>query len=256
MAFSATGDVVTIWNGDKLEIYFVSNADCNCVYGELIPELRIVTEILLATGADTPIESLYGQAVWSASGATLTYVDAQGLWVYDLINQSIPELLIEDAMPLFVSNSGRYVGFRTQEMESEWAVVDRISPEIHIENGLVSPNEGRGIVVRDADYFEWMNNLTYFKVENCDAVNAKCQLTVDTLTYEQLGRDTFTYTGPIFDVDYEPEQGLFVLALGPQAISIGDTRYELYEHVFDLAEQIDGSIVDVQWMPSLFYRDS
>jgi hypothetical protein len=279
-SFSPTSEAILVWNDDKLVAHIVSYTECGCNYGEFIPNLYPRIEIQLAENEVVSRDSLLGLAMWSADGSNLIYGDAKGVWLFDIFRQDEPELIasVVDGIvpvPLYVSTSGRYVAYSYDKASGNWATIDRMNGEIH-GNALFSPNErhmvrvinrqnaefedgcsleigiGCSLIYKEnTRYFEWIGRDQFFRMvcrqdQECHMSNSDgygfgySRLSI----YDRIP----SYRGYFADVDYEPEQELFAFVSGPQTITIGSTEY-------DLSGQLDGDIVDVEWMPSLFYRE-
>ncbi|GIK66097.1 MAG: hypothetical protein BroJett018_38910 [Chloroflexota bacterium] len=108
--------------------------------------------------------------------------------------------------------------------------------------------------------FEWtVAHAVYYDVR-CSS-HGMCDLRsnrVDSLTVSvEEYRGLPDLSGVMSDVAYEPAQGLHAVAVGatnivlltPEPIS-GD----LENQPFELGDSLDGKIVDVAWLPSLFYE--
>jgi hypothetical protein len=284
-SFSPTGEAISAWNGDTLVIYMITKVyDRRLGFqgGMIIP---------LSTNTEITPDSLYGLAMWSTDGTTLIYGDAEGVWLFDIYHEGEPQLIagVENGIvpsPLFVSTTGRYVAYTYDRESGNWTTLDRMNGQIY-ENAIISPDErymsqivpatsfsrpdigcsaplidGCRLVYNDTPprYFEWIgDDGKYFSVICSDDTNEDCNLKVWDISYSYTTgwerRDYFDYNGYLADVDYEPEQQIFAIVTGTQTIAIAGGEYTIRNSTYDLSEQLAGDIVDVEWMPSLFYRE-
>jgi hypothetical protein len=283
-ALSANGEAALVWNGDSVSVYAIVADYCSDCGdgGEIFPNLTLLREFPLTMPDNLDVQSLWGRAVWSADGATLLFGDAQGIWLWDIYRQSEPELLIpatgaQIPTPLFVSATGRYIGYTWDvTARNRWIMVDRFNGE-EFENALISPNERQlaqfGVTPDDgnsclppfltncAHYFDnlpqqfrWVADETYIIVqcENdnpsvCD-LNGSSQTPLRTTGYNPHIRMRILRDRLVGDIAFDPIQNLFAVVVGPQTV-----RIDITEH--DLSNWLDSDIVDLQWMDSLFYHE-
>jgi len=230
---------------------------------------------------------------WSPDGTTLIYSDIEGLWLVDIFRNGVPERIARASggdliYPILVSTAGRYIGYTTTPESHEWITLDRIEGETYM-NALPSPNERYLAYFTERDgvfpprgdvpeyqciylpcsygtwgypeYFQWMeyDGKTYiFKVQ-CEEKNVltsntpqtkECQLSTSRFGYqtqydyrsnlnksERINTRLFTY---------ESGQNVLAYVEGESTITIGNNQY-------DLTGQINGSIIGLQWLSSVFY---
>lgn len=231
---------------------------------------------------------------WSADGNVIAYSDAQGIWTWDLFWEEQPELGLragqgEFLTLLFLSNTGRFLAYTLDRASNRWLTLNRMTGDT-FENTIVSPTERYMIQIApesitpqpgvvhcglpSGEYcipyfsqiprrFEWIDGDRYYVISceneaSCRFLGEIADYREDQQTYEQ--RIFPGGVGDIRDVAFEPSQELFVVAKGTtlylQYRSGDHTLYEQYEFRFyDLQEQLDGEIMDVEWLPSLFYNE-
>jgi hypothetical protein len=280
-AFSSTSEFVLVWNDDMLNLMLISNDWCNECVGGFIPSFDLLSSLPLNMGSDAT--ALYGLAMWSADGTTFTYGDADGVWVFDIFHQSEPELVVPvegDALPspLFLSTNGRYLAYTWNRADDDWTTLDRLTGET-FENAMISPNErfmaqiaplnpeprpdvaGCNVPMmydchrtfgNSLRYFEWIGEQSYMVSRCADDSNEDCELGASEVSYliQPINQNVGIrqYSGWLGDIDYQPQQQMLAFVIAPQTIALNDERI-----AFDFGDQLDGAIVDIEWLPSLFY---
>jgi hypothetical protein len=234
-------------------------------------------------GSETTV--FHGLAMWSADGTTFTYGDADGVWIFDIFHQSEPELVVPsigDAIPspLFLSTSGRYLAYTWDRAGDDWTTMDRLSGQ-EFENAIISLNErfvaqiappnpeprpdiagcrvpmmyDCRVVFRNAPrYFEWIGEQSYVISRCTDGSNEDCTLGASEVSYliQPIRQDAgiSIYSGWLGDIDYQPNQQVLAFVTAPQTFALNHES-----RAFDLSDQLDGAIADIEWLPSLFYYD-
>jgi hypothetical protein len=283
-SFSPIGETLLVWADNQLTIYAVTNNFCNCMYGQFVPSLQTITEIILQNEETQLLEDFYGKAIWSEDGSTVAYEDKNGIWTLDLYHQTQPELTVssnpELLHPLFLSPTGRYLAFTENPELENWVTLDRVSG-IKYENAIISPTErfmvqvaaenpiprgdvigcrlpmieGCGIgIINRPHYLSWVRDDTV-AIATCNIDNEQqCELRGYVVQNEFVSNEDYLfvakYDGWLGDITYEPEQGILAYVTNPKAIRLDKSGGVLD---YDLSEILDGEIVDIEWMSSLFY---
>lgn len=290
-AFSSTGEALVVWNDGTLHIFWVNNEYCNCMYGEFAPRLDEIATIALAGGEAAPMVvrwSADGTTMAYYDKAGVWVFDVFRMEKPELLVAG------SGLRPLFLSTSGRYVAYQnptttaeSRRADVEWTVLDRVTG-VKFANAIVSPDERHMAHIAPAvpvespngetctapfmtdcplvlDYvpqrFEWTADPAVYYDVRCSS-NGMCDLRsdrVDGLTismaeYQELP-DT---SGQISDVAYESTQGLYAVAVGGTNILLltpEPITGDLEDQLIELSDSLDGKIVDVAWLPSLFYEE-
>lgn len=265
--FSSTSEAIVIWNSANLEIRYVRYP-----YGAMREyDMDLINTTELHVSSEHVFESLVGVAQWSPDGRFLAFTDTDGLWLWDVYTENVePRLLIPVAengdLPIanYFSPRGRYLAF-SQGATKE--TLDTVSGQ-HYPYGLVSPNE-RGLLAFESSLPDTSLNVCTFTPYSCtDDVmfhvrqaawqdsrsfitvscypNEDCNLTTHSpsesynagfATYSQVPGEMFTYDSQL-DL-------LAVLSEG-YTVTINDTA-------LDLTDSLDGYVVSMEWLPSMFY---
>ena len=211
-------------------------------------------------------------ATWSADGRMLAYSDAKGLWLWEVYSDFMPRLLLptpkDGSVPYsrYFSPRGRYLAITEGNKQSTL----ELSTETRLPDGLVSPDE-RLLLAFDtrvpfADVqlcyltpvfcpkkesqdvsltrqIAWQTDTTYIEVV-CET---------EDLAMCEVGGSGGRYTNsPIissrgYAFDYDPISDSLVVLKDKTTITInGEDRV--------LQPDLDGNIVSVRWLQSLFIK--
>lgn len=281
-AFSSTSESMLVWNADHLDVYLIQSRMAGgditiagfsggCGMGNT-PQLWPIFSIPLTNGR-------IGEAEWSADGNVLAYADGQGLWSLDLWRGLQSELVVsgDRLFPLFVSATGRYIGYQTDQASSDWLTLDTRTGET-FENALVSDNERRFALLeptypteqRDRftcaqpitlrcplifetfpNAFGWFNGDDYFIAQTTPWPDWYSAYTgayglIEGGGQIEFNRDRFSSEKVVLDIAYEPHQGTFALLMGEYEIRLNN-------QALDLSGSLDGAITQITWLPPLFY---
>lgn len=260
--FSPTGDAIAIWHNSAIETRIVRFVDGRW-------DTRLISSVELHVNSVYVFESFVGAAQWSPDGRFLAFTDADGLWLWDVYTENAePRLLIPVAengdLPVadYFSPRGRYLAF-SQGTAKE--TLDTISGQ-HYPYGLVSPDE-RSLIVelpmsqlpfeicsftpyrcnQHTPYIiqvAWQNKHSFVAIAcyRPSSCNLETYSDLDTTDlgislYSQAPGEMFAYDSPL-DL-------LAVLSEG-YTVTINDTA-------LDLTDSLDGYVVSLEWLPSMFY---
>lgn len=143
--FSPDSNFVAVQDTEQLVIYMFDNYESGG-YG-----LRMRMQSI-ANSDVSWITEQNNWLVWSADSTTIAYQDLQGIWHWNLFENSEPQLIVPnvDGIALLdISDSGRYVRF---EVADSWMSIDLNSSETY-EYALATPDERNLIYIR-AEYPE------------------------------------------------------------------------------------------------------
>jgi hypothetical protein len=230
-----------------------------------------------------------GAAAWTPDGRMLAYTDSHGLWLWDVFTEGVSRRLIvprltnwDDPLPYarYFSAGGRYLAVQRGERRYTLDVVNLDE----YPDGIVSPDERRllafdtrsssfdpilyylplqgrardvtNIWISDIQQVEWDGNY-YFLHANCYKAgfyyvseverewrDTWCQVsstTIDPIGGSQLKAEGFAF-------DYDPVTDSLATIIDKTRITLNGTEY-------DLAPYLDSPIVDIQWLPPLFYYE-
>lgn len=291
-SFSPNNTALVVWFQNVMSVYRVSNTPYTSGYsGYSIPYLDLVAEIEIRPPwmGDSGILSRPWEHIrWSADGTTLIYSDLHGLWLLDVLRSGQPERIVHATggklvFPVFASTTGRYVGYRLGENDTDWSVIDRISSEVY-HNALPSPDElymayfmepdgitaPRGdfasshclqlpcsmVTLKSIEYFSWSrwNNSPWIIIGQCrepeEAENPErpCMFTRARFDYRDgHGLSDRAIFPQLKGVAYQAQTG-------QSAVITGETTLMVNGQYIDLAGQIEGNIIDVAWLKPVFYE--
>jgi hypothetical protein len=279
LLFSSTSDAIVVWNADQLTVYTL---------GYSRPDMEVnrsqaVQSVMLA-GAP---EQALGQAAWSPDGRLLAYSDGAGLWLLDVFTPDAePRLLLAaegEAVPLARAFSplGRYLHLMQGD---ERLTLDTISGA-RWPDGIISPDDRlllafdtnvevvsdmqlcplllltpcaalRGTSVDDQQqnmtYYDqftqaaWRDNSSFLVTVCREGDLTDCVIDRRYSEYGSIWRDSADYT-PGLSFDYQPQHdALVVVQAGNHLLINGEA--------VDLSGTLAGTIVEAEWLPSLFYR--
>ncbi len=275
-AYAPTSEAMIIWNDNQLNVYLIESLmayDRN-IYACGMGNTPVLQQIFSLTLNGVRI----GQVEWSADGNVLVFADDQGLWALDLWRGTQPKLVVSgnDLFPLFVSATGRYIGYQTDQASPNWLTLETVTGET-FENALVSNDERQFALLAPTQPTEQRDHFAC-----TPPLTANCPLVFDTFPHDfgWIGRDRYyvaletqqswysAYTAfygllegegqiefnsdrfvaeeVVLDIAYEPHQGTFALLMSEHEIRLD--RLSL-----DLSGSLDGAITHIEWLPPLFY---
>lgn len=280
--FSSTSDAAAVWNACELTIYTTGYPRL----GQTWYELTEVNQINLRPEGDCI--PFHRAAAWSPDGRLLAYTDADGLWLWDVFTSTAPRLLIATdddgiAQPRYFSPLGRYLAVAQGEL---YRNLDLVSGDF-LPDGVISPDDriliqydtrasvfdleicglvpyGCNSIIRsmyygDIDSFGeahsiynltqaqdvgWIDTNRLFAVACVPDQPRFCSFTRWRPDFngwydERLGQ------GYAFDYDHQNDTYVFVTS---------DNNLFVDGREVNLSESVDGEILELKWMPSLFYR--
>jgi hypothetical protein len=282
-SFSSTGEVIVVWDNNKLELYIYGppGVDYN--------DYRILQSISLS---DQTKEQLV-QSAWTTDGRSFAYSDADGLWlledVYD--EAALPVKLLpgeENAIPtaLKFSPLGHYLQV---ERGDERFTLHLESGDV-LPDGLISPDD-RFLLAYDtrAEFFDievcsltpveecqpvpiltlepdvedyrghsayqqvqWRNTYSFFTTVCAAETHDPC--VIAPVRIERLGDDDYwrhnTYElSKGYTFDYSSSTDLLAVVQDNNWLAINGEEY-------NLVTSLDSPIISVEWLPSLFYKAS
>jgi hypothetical protein len=288
--FSPTSDAIAVWKGNLLELYALhyprlgfGPATTNFVFGfELVNQMTINQYTSYGR-----IQA--GRAAWTPDGRMLAFTDGEGLWLWDaFMLGSIPRLLSPSPGLIFpkdvlyaryFSPLGRYLAVETEE---ERYTLDIISRQ-RLPDGIISSDD-RTLLAFDttAETFmpviyqlappreigviqihaliamrqvEWLDNDSFMflgdyegwvSYANDDERFMSWRGVSTTITAWPSGGSTGSIYGDAFD--YDPITDSLATIIDETRITLNGTEY-------DFEPYIDSPIVDIQWLPPLFYYE-
>ena len=288
--FSPDSNFALVWDNQQLRVYrFFADAERYGMNG-----LRMNAEQLwsveLATNDSISDVALRGKAVWSADSTTFAYVDASGIWRYDLFQGTDPQLVVpfEENLPALdmfeLSSSGRYLRYGTA---TDWTLLE-VETDFTYDNGLISPDElylarfslsgmqesqgqdcylpirpdcAISITIRDG--FEVVNSewfdvdtllVVYCTVDSrrdCDIEHIEVsEMNVNLPRSPEWDPRDFH---PAYDLDYDPQYGILAQVSLNSAIQF--YSYSLIDETPHLSDLLDSPIASIEWGESLWYDD-
>lgn len=285
--FSSTSDTVAVWNVCDLTIYTTGYPRL----GQAWYELEQLNSTRINANNEEDCAAFAGKGVWSPNGRIFAYTDSKGLWWWDVYTNLPPYRLLESAnnnVPIarYFSPLGRYLAVSVDAVSF---TLDTTTGE-RLPDGIVSPDDRLLLSFDTLAYPASLEicSLTPFScqpargmyIETFNAAGERQSLT-ETDRVAQVtwtGRSTFVARGCVPDdprtcsiFQWGPptafggwqfptyvSQGYnfdFDEANHQIAVVSDKSNITVEGHTVELAGQIDGSILYVQWMPSLFYRE-
>jgi hypothetical protein len=243
-------------------------------YNDLGPQL--LTEVSLNYGDIWEENSwLSGLGDWTPDGRMLAYSDTEGLWLWDVFTVGAQRRLLlptDDAgipYPRHFSPRGRYLACTQGET---LATLDLMEGTAY-PDGIISPDERTMLVYHASeensllevcwlapyqcpietggiDSFEhvrdaaWKNSREYIIV-NCNSGETDmCWIVQNAITSHY----SFYSSERGYAFAYDPETRSLAIVGDVRIVSINGEQ-------FDLSQWLDGDIVSIEWLPSLFYRE-
>ncbi len=285
--FSPQNDGFAIWNNNKLDLYrIVTRFDYDKRTDEVL-DLKSATLNL-----DDEFSATWSRqhTVWSPDGRKLAFSDADGLWIWDvMIPETEPQLFIPAAgnsrvsIPLHFSPHGNYLAIEQDERTYTLEIVSGrelpygiVSPDerfmaaftnrdniMHLEGCLLSPFECHWIEGSVQQSGTWINPYTFFGIRWCGdyCVPVLTRFPTSALRGDfTFGSDHFLwYVGTQHQT--EPINDNLLVLNDATTLSVGTVwatrnEYEPTESItFHLEGQLDGDIVSVEWLPSMFLQE-
>jgi hypothetical protein len=228
-------------------------------------KLEVIYDGLLATRVDL--------GAWSPDGRLLAFVDDRGLWLWDPFTPDAkPELQPQEDVTAVhgFSRTGRYLSVT---VSGERKHLDLVSGE-YLPDGAFSP-EDRTLVVYGnpprlihfvprsefpfpAEIYgtasllsaEWTGRWRFAALMCGDETRESCAII--ELSRDKL-REPAVHTGYAFDYSQDTES--LVVVQDSNVLSIRNGLNNEMQEV-DLSGVIGGEIIDVEWLPSLFYYEA
>ena len=134
--FSNPSDTVAVWNQCDLAAFTTGYPRL----GQDWYELEQIASVTLTASDQGGCLSLH-QGAWSPDGRILAFSDADGLWLWDVYSESIPERLItsEDTIPLarYFSPLGRYLA--VSQGDTHYTI--DVMTGLQFPDGVISPDD-------------------------------------------------------------------------------------------------------------------
>lgn len=276
--FSSTSDAIAIWNKNFIEFYTLGWAKRDQQFNEVTQLNRVPL-----TG---DLSNLPYQSAWSPDGRFFAYSDSRGLWsldVYDPSAEAQQEAWTNEGMipvALAYSPLGRYLQV---QQGNERFYVDTVNGD-RFPDGLISPDDQILLAFPTQEHFppqicflvpvrdcqeinervlptgtdtyaaytryiqaQWRNGYS-FLMTICQYDNPN-QCLVDRI--DNAGGSGLWYANGEFwsegyTFDYFPKGDVLAIVQDGKTLSIND-------EIVDLSSRIEGEIVAIEWLPSLFY---
>lgn len=285
LLFASTSDAVAIWNECELSIYTTGYPRLHQQWYQLE---QINTLILNAEICVTH----HSKATWTPDGRLLAYSDDLGIWLWDVYDADTqPRLIIpidssETLTPNYFSPLGRYLNFSRDNTSKNFDIVSGAV----IADGIISPDdkvlinfeEQHGafgyeicsLITIDCNtiwselylatfdektgevsnvYFpthiqkhiEWISKFAFIQIACVDRDTDLC------VVYRTRTNSVGWYSSNIgkgFEFAYDHNQDLIAILKDDHTISIDGMK-------IDTKEWFDEAIINIEWLPSLFYFD-
>jgi hypothetical protein len=280
VSFSSTGEIIAVWNNDKLELYIYDQPSPNSNY------YRVLQSITLSNEDGEQII----QSAWTPDGRSFAYSDNSGLWLLaDVYDEGLSPILLlpnEGAVPtaLRFSPLGHYLQIERGE--------ERFTLDIYsgymLPDGLVSPDD-RFLLAYDtsAEFFDiqmcsltpleecqirhtpsveigiddsraytryqkvqWRNVYSFFSTVCATENQEDCIVSpvqVERLAGNDFWRHMDFEWNEGYSFDYSSSADLLTIVKDDYLLNINGQEY-------DIAASLDSPIVSVEWLPSLFYK--
>lgn len=279
--FSSTGDAIAIWHENRILFYTLGWAKRDQPFREVL--------LLNSVTLEGNIDVLPYEVAWSPDGRIFSYSDANGLWSLDVYNPVAQPLQLLDVgqggipVALAYSPLGRYLQI---QQNNDRYILDTVSGEVH-PDGLISPDDQILLAFdTQADVFEL--EICYLApVGECNAIPPRILHPTDTSSrvftmYTQAQwRNQYSFFVTVCNHDASQDcvinhfhsrggfgqwgdAGLFpsegtgtMLAYFPSndtlAIVQDDFTVRIDGEELDFSSELDSEIVDIEWLPSVFY---
>lgn len=270
---------LAVWRGSDLRIYAIHDALRYASDGAEIPREIGITSL------DAVEVSNAENSVWSEDGRLLAYSDAQGLWLWDVFTQdSKPHLLIpaDDAIPVATQFSGLNRYLSVQEGDKQY-ILDMLTRN-RLPFGYISPDErlmvqcvddststeagicilqlvqlapyaqlpGWGIPVQEDIAVQWANDR-HVVVYACEQIERICGV-INSYAYFAV-QDSFFMNDYNIYMGSRLEPALDFAVQGRNvAILIDEDTIEVNRQ--KLSFNLPSPIVEIRWLPMLFYGES
>jgi len=282
--FSSTGDAIAIWHEDRVEFYTLGWKKRDQPFREVL----LLNSVILAGNTD----DLPYEGAWSPDGRIFSYSDADGLWSLDVYNPAAEPVRLlateEGVIPLALAYSplGRYLQV---QQGSERYFLDTVSGEVH-PDGLVSPDD-QILLAFDTQADEFEPEVCYLApVRPCETIPSRVlypsggEPRAFTEYTQARWRNRFSFIvticnrddledcvinrfdnrgrhGQWYDGNHFPSEGegiMFAYFAPNDTLAIVEDSaiVRVNGEAFDFTAVLDGDIVDLEWLPSLFYSSS
>jgi len=284
LLFASTSDAVVIWNNCNMNIYTTG-------YPRLNQEWYQIEFInTLAMNAEN-CKQYHALATWTPDGRQLAYSDDDGIWLWDVYTVgSQPRLLlsIESSkmlIPNYFSPLGRYLNFSRDGVNKH---LDIVSSEI-IADGLISPDD-RLLINYEEKHAEMGYAIcsiinyecvwgSYLSLSTYDAITGEIErVYVPTSILKKtqwINKYSFIQSACVpdepelcavfmqhtdpngwsrrwfghgFDFTYDSNQDIIATLKDRHTIRIDGVE-------IDTSQWFDEEIINIEWLPSLFYYD-
>lgn len=275
LLFSPTSYHIAVWDKNSIEVHTLYYPHLGISESNSV---RLINTMPLNLDGLSDFQA--GSAAWSPDGRFLAYSDSSGLWIWDVFALGRSATLLigaSDELPYarYFSPWGRYLAITEGE---ERYTIDIFTGD-RLPDGLVSPDD-RNLLAFDTtatDEFElslvrlapiqtgvieplkrvrrveWINESTFIMFR-CDHGYHDEQLGYVDEDYCVIGENILPwirmagYLG--YEFDYKPETRQLAIVVDSSHIRID------FDEVRDLSGLIEGSITQIQWLPSLFHSES
>jgi len=275
LLFSPASDVIAVWNKNSIEIHTLYYPHLGIRENEPV---KLVNAMPLNLDGLSDFQP--GNAAWSPDGRFLAYSDSSGLWIWDVFALGRSATLLigaSDHIPYarYFSPLGRYLAVTEGQ---ERYTIDIFTGD-RLPDGLVSPDDRNLLAFNTAATgefemslvrlapietdvieplqqvrrIEWITN-SRFIMFRCDHGYYDEQLGYIDEDYCVIGENILPWirmTGYFgYEFDYKPETRQLAIAVDSNSIRID------FNEIRDLSGLIEGSITQIQWLPSLFHNQS
>jgi hypothetical protein len=289
---SPTSDTFALWQEERLAVYALYYPDLGFTDATRpYDPPTLVNEVVLSSQRPPIITQQFspGAAAWTPDGRMLAYTDSNGLWLWDAFTEGVSRRLIvprlnnsDDPLPYarHFSSGGRYLAVQQGERRYTLDVINLDE----YPDGIVSPDERRLLAfdTRSSSFDPilyylsrqgrardvtntWISNLRqvewdgnyrflhaicyeagFYYVDETEREWRDTWCQVSSTTLDRSRSSELKAEGYAFD--YDP-------VTDSLATIIDKTRITLNGIEYDLEPYIDSPIVDIQWLPPLFYYE-
>jgi hypothetical protein len=233
------------------------------------PDETVWEPISLQLEFNVPLATLSNLGAWSPDGRTLAFIDANGLWFWDVFtSKSSPILSVyRDVTEVHgYSWTGRYLSVTDDDgkhyidlvtgedfPDGAWGPDDRALVVYGSNSNIIYTvpyHELLSFLPKDVEvrYVEWTRRWAFVALA-CDD-RGTCGVTEMAIQRGYHSYEPLPYIGYAFDYSADT-QNLAVVKDG-RTLTIRDAATQQHREI-NLDGQLDAEIISVEWLPSVFY---